>query len=117
MSLRLASGDGRFVGVLPVTCNSLLCLKPVFEPTDVEVEDGKLVLGQDILVWLSLNATPNVADGFLEIVVDGRIEVAFGVASNVDRTLVAERTEFVNDAIVVATHAAVCWRSSMEAEG
>lgn len=101
---QLCSADGWLLGMRPISRDRVLGVNEALEATDVEVEDGELVLGEDVSAGLLLDASADVADGRFEEIVDGRIEVAFGVASNVNGALVTESAYPVNVCIVVATH-------------
>lgn len=74
--------------MLPVSRDGLLRLWEAFEAAYVEIENREFVFGEDVGVGLHLDATPDVADGLLEVLVDVWVEVAFSVASDIDGTLV-----------------------------
>lgn len=92
--------------MVPESPNSLLSYRQSVEPSNVEIEDREFVFGKDIGFWLQLNASPNLAHGRLKILADGWVEVAFGVASNVDGALVVECSYPVNVGCV-PSHVAV----------
>lgn len=99
-----------FSSVLPVPSNGSFGCRYSLESLDVEVEYSELVLCEYIAVRLSSDATPDVVEGLLEIRFDRRIQFTFGIAGNVDGTLVVESTYSVNVCIVVGTHVvAVQW--------
>lgn len=106
LTLLLATSGSGCLRALPVSCNSVLSLWYIFETSNVEVEDRKFVLGEDVRVRLRFDSTPNITDGLLEILVDGWIKLALGVASNVDSALVVESSYTVN-VVRVAAHDAV----------
>ena len=89
--------------MLPVSRDGLLRLWEAFETADVEIENREFVFGEDIGIRLYLDAVPNVTHGSLEIFVDGRIKIAFGVARDINGALVIERAYAV-DVGSVATH-------------
>ncbi len=67
-----------------------------FEPTDVKIEDRKLVLAEYIRVRVLLDATPDLGQDSFQVVSDVGVEVAFGVASNVESALVVESSHTVD---------------------
>lgn len=77
------------------------------ETLAVVVEDRKLVFAQDVSVRLGVKPVCYLRDGVVEIARDIRIQVAFGIASNVDGSLICELTNAVNAGgvgVAVATH-------------
>jgi len=95
---------GHFSNVSPISRHGVFGFWIALKPTDVEVEHSEFVFAQDVAVGLRSNAAPDVSHCSLEKVVDGRIEFAFGIASDVDCTLVVECTYSVNIGLVIATH-------------
>lgn len=76
------------------------------ETLPVVVEDRKLVFAQDVSVRLGVKPVCYLRDGVFEIARDTRIQIAFGVASNVDGSLICELTNAINAGVgvAVATH-------------
>lgn len=74
------------------------------ESATIVIEDRKLVLGQDVGVWIGVDVGPDILNGGVEVGSDTWIKVAFGIASYVDGSLIVEGTYAVNVGGVVATH-------------
>ena len=82
--------------MLPVPGDRRLSLWQSLEPLNVVIEDGKLVLAENVSVGLLLDAAPDFAEGSFQVFSDIWIEFSFGVASNVDSSLVVKRSYAVD---------------------
>lgn len=80
----------------PVSRNGLNGQGVALEALHEEVEDGKLGLGQETRGGLGADASPDDGERVFEVVAYGNIQVAFGVAGNVQRALVGERADSVD---------------------
>ena len=99
------------VGASPVAINRALGHLAGEALTEV-VEDSEFVFAEQVRIRVGLQIVRDLGDGLFEICSDVRIEVAFGVAGDIDSSLVRQLTDAIdtNRVVVVGSAAAHCGR-------
>lgn len=87
----------------PVAVYRTFC-EVAFEAATVVVEHRELVLTQNVAVWVGVDVCPDVVHSVVEVGRNTRVQVAFGIASYIDGSLVVKGTYSVNVGRVVASH-------------
>lgn len=98
------SAVGILLMIRPEACNGLFRNIRAFKAPDVEVEDGKFIFGQDVILWACLYPSPQFGELFVKVLGDVRIEVALGIPSNVESTLDVESAGSIALNRVVSAH-------------
>jgi hypothetical protein len=77
------------VGASPVPIDGAFS-ELAFEALPEVVEDGELVLAEHVRVRVGVQVVADFGDGLVEVGGDTWVEIAFGVAGNVDGSLVGQ---------------------------
>lgn len=83
------------VGASPVTINGAFGEVALEAGAEV-VKDGELVLAEEVRVWVGFQVVGNLGDGFFEVGSDIGVEIAFGVAGDIDGPLVGQLADAVD---------------------
>ena len=82
--------------MVPEAADSLICVW-IGESLSVEVKDGELVLGKDIGLGLCLNATPDLSNTRVKVVLRLRVYRRRTLLDGVERSLNCEMTVRTHD--------------------
>jgi hypothetical protein len=107
------------VGASPVPIDGAFS-ELAFEALPEVVEDGELVLAEHVRVRVGVQVVADFGDGLVEVGGDTWVEIAFGVAGNVDGSLVGQLANAVYaDCVcaVVVCAASHCRRGDGDGDG